>query len=141
MEPEISAFLPDTLLIGVPEIDLQHADVFARVFNLKERSIESNKFPAADAEALINALRVHFETEERLASETNFYFSAHADGHHEMLNRVVTAINNVRDGKMDAFSLIRYLDYWFERHIHQEDIALGNHLNEIPHVTISPKDV
>lgn len=141
MEPEISAFLPDTLVIGVPEIDVQHADVFARVFYLKERSIESNIFPAADAQALIDALRIHFETEERLASEANFYFSAHADGHNEMLNRVITAINCVRDGKMDAFSLIRYLDYWFERHIHQEDLALGYHLNEVLQVIISPKDV
>lgn len=140
MATETSIFLPDTLIINVPEIDEQHADLFARVFHLKERSIQSNKFPISDAEALIEALRVHFETEERLAGVANFYFSAHADGHQEMLNRVVTAINTVREGKIDAFSLIRYLDYWFERHIHQEDIVLGNFLNEMPIVIISPND-
>jgi hemerythrin len=110
-------------------------------FYLKERSIESNKFPASDAEALINALRVHFETEERLADGASFCFSDHAAGHHEMLNRVVAATNSVRDGKMNVFNLIRYLDYWFERHIYQEDIALGNRLNETPDLIIAPRDV
>jgi hypothetical protein len=32
MNLEVSAFLPNTLIINVPEIDEQHADVFARVF-------------------------------------------------------------------------------------------------------------
>ncbi len=116
-------FLPDALVLGVPEIDSEHAQIFEHLVALKAQHIETNSFPAASADQLVAALRSHFATEERLARTAGLDFAAHADKHQRMLGLVELNLGKVRDGGTDIFSLYRYLGYWFERHIEEEDKA------------------
>jgi hemerythrin len=48
-------------------------------------------------------------------------FSDHAEKHRELHSILAKAFAEVREGKQEVFSLLRYIDYWFERHISDED--------------------
>ena len=125
MNNQIAVFLPDSLVINVPEIDEQHAGLFARLSNLKALCIEANCLPSDQAEALLDALRIHCATEEALALQAGLDFAVHASKHQVMLKGIEKTLEQVRQERMDVYSLIRYIEYWFERHIREEDIDLG----------------
>ncbi|MCK6413457.1 MAG: hemerythrin family protein [Azonexus sp.] len=131
MDREIAVFLPEALVLDIDEIDEQHADLFARLAHLKEHCIEANGLPPGEGAALLEALYLHCATEERLAAESGLDFAEHIEKHRTMLSCIGHAIEQVLLGKNDAFSLIRYLEYWFERHIHDEDIILGERLHTV----------
>lgn len=118
-------FLPKELVIGVAEIDDQHEALFAQLIFLKELCLETKHLPLEQAEGLLAALREHYATEERLAAENGIDFSAHAREHELMLRAVGKTLMEVVEGRANIFSLLRYLDYWFERHIAEEDKLLG----------------
>lgn len=130
MNADHAVFLPDALVINVPEVDEQHAGLFASLARLKDRCIESNCLPAEDAAKLLEVLRVHCATEEALAREAGLEFSVHTAKHQQMLKGIAKTIEEVHEGHTDAFSLIRYLEYWFERHIREEDIGFGLRLQD-----------
>lgn len=130
MNADHAVFLPDALVINVPEVDEQHAGLFASLARLKDRCVESNCLPAEDAARLLEILRVHCATEEALAREAGLEFSMHAAKHQQMLKGIAKTLDEVREGHTDAFSLIRYLEYWFERHIREEDIGFGLRLRD-----------
>lgn len=125
MNAENAIYLPIELLIDVPEIDDQHAELFARLEQLKVHCIDMNCMPLDEADALFTALSIHCETEEHFAKKAEIDFSTHAFKHQKMLRGIYRTLQEVRDGRMDVFSLIRFIEYWFERHIIDEDKPLG----------------
>lgn len=127
MNEEASRFLPAELLIGVPQIDAQHAELFRRLVVLKENFLRDRVLLAADAESLACALREHYATEEQLAEQLGMDFSVHANDHQSMLKTVGKALNDVVEGRADMFGTLRYIEYWFERHILIDDMPLGEH--------------
>lgn len=131
----LSMFLPRELLVDVPAIDRQHDDLFTQFEALKAICLEQNILPAAEAEALLDNLEVHFATEEKFALDAGIDFGRHGEKHRKMLASVRKMLANVIVGELDAFSLIRYLDYWFERHIREEDKSLGRSLQRAAFVT------
>jgi len=130
MNADHAVFLPNALVINVPVVDEQHAGLFASLARLKDRCVESNCLPTEDAARLLEILSVHFATEEALAREAGLEFSVHAAKHQQMLKGIAKTIEEVHEGHTDAFSLIRYLEYWFERHIREEDIDFGLRLQD-----------
>lgn len=124
-----SRFLPTELLIGVPEIDAEHEALFARLASLKAFCLENKQLPMAQADGLLTAMREHYLTEERLASGKMMDFSEHARQHQVVLLAVTKTLNEVVEGRANVFSLLRYLEYWFERHIAEEDMLLGLRLH------------
>jgi len=128
MKADVAFFLPDLLIINVPEIDEQHAELFARLESLKNICVESNTLPYDQALALLDALRHHYQTEESMARQAAVDFVLHAGKHAAMLKAISKTVRDVHEGRTDAFSLIRYIEYWFERHIQEEDQSLGRHL-------------
>ena len=70
---------------------------------------------------LIEEIRAKFARDE-------FEFSKHAKAHHDNLYILSKALNEVRRGASDVYSFLRYLEYWFERHILEEDKSFGTHL-------------
>lgn len=131
MNDQSAIFLPDSLVLNVPELDDQHAELFARLSNLKSLCIEANCLPNEQAEALLESLRVHCATEEALALEASLDFAVHAGKHQAMLKGIAKTLEHVRQERMDVYSLIRYIEYWFERHIREEDMALGLELQRM----------
>ena len=122
---DTSRFLPPSLHTGIAEIDAQHAMLFRRLVWLKRQCLQNNYLPADDAEGLLAYLQEHFSTEERLASEANMDFSSHADRHRTMINDVARALHSAVAGQADIFGVLRYIEYWFERHIVHEDMRLA----------------
>lgn len=125
MGDEIPQFLPSALRIGVAEVDDQHAALFGRLVAMKERCLDKNALSLDDVNDLLEALRVHYATEEQLAHTLSIDFAEHAARHDNMLQMVSKALNEAAQGKADAFGTLRYIEYWFERHIAQEDMVLG----------------
>lgn len=113
--------LPAELVLGVPEIDQQHEALFAQLIFLKNLCLKEKHLPASEAEALLQALRDHYDTEERLAAEIGQEFSDHIRQHEVMLLAVTKTLKEVVERRANIFGLLRYLDYWFERHIADED--------------------
>lgn len=129
MNDERRHFLPMALRIGVPEIDAQHESLFRRLASLKELCLSGNSLPAAEAEGLLAELRQHFATEEEFAGTVQMDFSRHSMRHQGMLEAVSKALNDAVEGRADIFGVLRYIEYWFERHIAQDDMPLGACLN------------
>ena len=125
MADDTSAFLPEALILHVQEIDGQHEALFAQLVKIKVTCIEQNYLPDAEADELLQALQAHFATEERLALAAGYDFSEHAIKHETMLAAIHKGLAKVREGSKDIFSVLRYVEYWFERHISEEDKALG----------------
>lgn len=125
MGDETRHFLPSTLRIGIPEIDGQHDALFGRLVAMKERCLKANALAAEDVADLLEALRVHYATEEALAAQHAIDFAEHTRCHRDMLQMVGKALNEATEGKTDAFGTLRYIEYWFERHIVQDDMVLG----------------
>lgn len=130
MNADTAVFLPVALIINVPEVDEQHAGLFARLARLKHRCIETNCLPSDDAISLLESLRIHCATEERLANLASLDFTTHAKKHQLMLKGIEKTLHDVRNEKTDIFSLIKYIEYWFERHIIEEDKELGRNLQK-----------
>lgn len=120
-----SRLLPAELITGLPEIDDQHEALFGRLAFLKDLCLRTRHLPLSEAEALLQELREHYETETRLAEAAGMDFSEHARQHEVMLLAVTKTLKEVVEGRANVFWLIRYLDYWFERHIAEEDVLLG----------------
>lgn len=125
MNTGFSSHLPRTLIINVPEVDRQHDELFRELATLKSMCIEQNALPLERAEALFDSLVEHCATEERLALDAGVDFRVHREKHGRMLKGIRKMLNEVEHEKLDVFTLIRYIDYWFERHISEEDKGLG----------------
>jgi len=63
------SYLPNALVIEVPEIDHQHARLFEQLEVFKASCIEHNAFVSEEAEAIFQILVDHCATEERLAAQ------------------------------------------------------------------------
>ena len=139
MNAETAAFLPSTLIVNIQVMDDQHAALFSNLAALKMLCIERNELPVAESETLLKALRFHCATEEGLAGNAGLDFSAHGQKHKNMLAAITHAVNEVHEGRMDVFSVLRYIEYWFERHIREEDLKLGHNLQQVSSGMFDPE--
>lgn len=131
MQNSSISYLPSTLVIDIQEIDDQHAHLFEQLEVFKASCIEHNAYQSDEAEALFSTLVVHCQTEERLAGEAGLDFRRHGEKHRVMLRSIRKMLDDMENPDADVFSLIRYIDYWFERHIQEEDRNLGINLKQV----------
>jgi len=131
MQNSSISYLPSTLVVDFQEIDDQHAHLFEQLETFKASCIEHNAYQADEAEALFSALVVHCRTEERLAGEAGLDFRRHGEKHRVMLRSIRKMLDDMENPGADVFSLIRYVEYWFERHIQEEDRNLGINLKQV----------
>ena len=130
MEINLAGLLPEALLIDLPEIDIQHEEIFRRIEALKETCFGSGPVSFDEFESLLEYLKYHFSTEERVAGEAGAGFADHARVHRENLHALRKAFGEVRDGARDVHSFLRYAEYWFERHITEEDKPFADSVRE-----------
>ncbi|EXI82812.1 MAG: McHr [Candidatus Accumulibacter appositus] len=121
MEYTLSGLLPKELLIDLPEIDVQHEEIFRRIEMLKSSSFGSKPTSLGEFHSLLDYLEWHFASEERVARQLGVDFADHARIHDENLRTLRKALAAVQDGSQDVHSFLRYTEYWFERHISDED--------------------
>jgi hemerythrin-like metal-binding protein len=132
MNEDALRFLPLSLHIGIEEIDAQHAELFGHLVRLKRLCLNINRLPANEADALIARLRKHFATEAHYAAEAGIDFAAHTLRHQTMLEQVSKALKGASAANADVFGVLRYVEYWFERHIAHEDQELADALSLRP---------
>lgn len=125
MESRSFSYLPAALRVHVPVIDAQHADLFERLASLKVSCIEHNAYMQEEADALFVTLVEHCETEERLAREAGVDFRRHGEKHVVMLHGIRKRLDEMEHPEADVYGLIRFIEYWLERHIREEDKLLG----------------
>ncbi|MEF8698605.1 MAG: hemerythrin family protein [Candidatus Accumulibacter sp. UW26] len=121
MEINFTGFLPEALFFDLPEIDAQHEEIFNRIDSLKTACFESHHVPLEEFDALLQYFAFHFATEERIADEAELDFTDHARIHEDTLHLLHRALSEVRNHGRDAHSFLRYCEYWFERHISEDD--------------------
>lgn len=118
-------YLPSALRIGIAQLDAQHDALFARLVGLKGQCLRDGVLALAEAEALLAALREHYASEELVADEIGIDFAEHARDHSDMLQQVDKLLHDVVDRRASVFAALRYIEYWFERHILQDDMLLA----------------
>lgn len=123
----VPRLLPPELVTGVFELDEMHDGLFKRLVYIKTFCLEANHLPQNLADELLEALQEHYSLEERLASEMGLAFGDHAAHHALMLRAVAKTLREVVEGRANVFGLIRYLEYWFERHVADEDHVFSRH--------------
>jgi hemerythrin len=121
MDACFPGLLPEQLLVDLPEIDAQHEEIFCRIEALKTACFESSHVPFDEFEALIEYFAMHFATEERIAEEAGLDFVQHAQIHEDTLRLLGKALGEMVRRARDAHSFLRYCEYWFERHISEDD--------------------
>lgn len=121
MKVSAVGLLPEALLVDLPEIDLQHEEIFSRIETLKVACFEGGFVPADEFQALLEFFEYHFATEERIAEEAGLDFVEHAKIHRDTLRLLHKALGEVFSGTQDVHSFLRFSEYWFERHINEED--------------------
>ncbi len=117
----IPGLLPEALLVDLPEVDAQHEDIFNHIDSLKTNCFELSYVPIDEFGKLIDKFARHFATEERIADEAGLDFTDHARIHTDTLCLLHKALGEVINGGQDAHSFLRYCEYWFERHISEDD--------------------
>lgn len=130
MQSALNGLLPQALLIDLPEIDVQHEEIFRRIEALKNASFGSAPVALDEFHSLLDYLEWHFASEERLAGQMRVDFAAHARIHDANLHTLRKALAAVHDGARDVHSFLRYIEYWFERHITDEDKPFAARLRE-----------
>jgi hemerythrin len=83
-------------------------------------------------------LRKHFVTEAHYAGEAGIDFAAHTLRHQTMLEQVAKSLHEASSEDADVYGVLRYVEYWFERHIAHEDRRLADELALRVHSTDRP---
>ena len=117
----IPGMLPDGLLVDLPEVDAQHEEIFNFIDFLKTSCFEHHHMPVDEFGKLLDYFAIHFATEERIAEEAGLDFTDHAKIHTDTLRLLHKALGEVINGGQDAHSFLRFCEYWFERHIREDD--------------------
>lgn len=116
-----AGLLPEVLRVGFPEIDGQHEEIFGRLEALKAACFGNSNLPVAEFNGLLDSIARHFASEERIAEQATIEFSEHAAVHRENLQSMRDALDVVVGGVSEAYSFLRFTEFWFERHITQYD--------------------
>lgn len=121
MHSHSDSFLPEGLLVDFPLIDVQHDGIFRGLQTLKVLCVDGGNALSKEFDAVVDLFADHFATEERLAAEAGLDFCEHARIHRETLRLLRRASADAVMAATGGHALLRYCEYWFERHINQTD--------------------
>lgn len=131
MDETPHGLLPEELMIGHPDVDAQHDQIFCRIECLKEIVLADGQPHYSEFDSLLALFKTHFATEESCARTAGIDFSAHAREHLKNLRIFSKALADLHAGHLDVRTFLRYLEYWFEQHINDFDKTLGHRLDEV----------
>lgn len=133
-----SAFLSDALMVGWPEIDAQHEQIFAFLETLKSSCFGSGCLPMEGFRRLVKDFEQHFTDEERLSNACGLECPAHEIAHQDTLRAIRGSLQGVLVGAVDAYSFLRYMEFWLERHIVHFDKPLVAEMKKRGRLCASP---
>ncbi|MBN8514580.1 hemerythrin family protein [Accumulibacter sp.] len=106
MEYTLTGLLPTALLIDLPEIDVQHEEIFRRIEMLKTSSFGNGPASLDEFHSLLDYLEWHFASEERVARQLGIDFADHARVHDDNLRTLRKALAAVHDGRFARCSFL-----------------------------------
>jgi hemerythrin-like metal-binding protein len=124
------SMLPQNLRTNIHEIDYEHNELFVFLEGFKRYCFASDPLPQAKRDALLQMLASHFETEDNFAKNADIEFSHHERAHINMLDVVLKSLNQMSTKNSDLYGLIRYINYWFEKHILMFDLSLAQNITK-----------
>ncbi len=129
--PPVPVWTPDCS-VGVPELDLQHIQLFRLVAQLQER-VETGQSGRALADAftaLAHYARTHFAAEETVMREAGFPGAGEHAAEHERFGRKVGYFaRSLQLGKPGVGrEVVEYLHSWLVDHVRSRDRAYALHL-------------
>lgn len=120
--------------VNVKIIDTQHQSMVKIVNNIHSHLEKNEQYnPFGDLQTLINEIKFHFETEERLMKENNFLgFYSHKLEHDRFINQLLKNYDSLKSGnpKIVLEQLTR-IKKWFYNHLDLSDKKCGAFLNKI----------
>lgn len=124
----------DSEKVNIKIIDKQHQSMVKIVNNIhshlgKDKHYNFN----SDLQTLINEIKFHFETEEKLMKENNFSgFYSHKLEHDRFLNQINKNFTEIKKGKSEIiFNQLESIKRWFFNHLDLSDKKLGSFLISI----------
>ena len=126
----------DHFVAAHPLIDGQHRALFDGAIELLE-SIQtgmSRQRILAEADLLLDDLKLHLRSEERLMAETGYpELQTHAGRHADLLQHLLVLRAQVGEGRRRPAELYAYFcDEMLARHMLEDDAAFLSHLREHP---------
>lgn len=109
--------LPDDYFVDYCEIDKQHTEIYAQLAALSAEYLDSGELPVIGFQHLLQLIEQHFAAEEALAAQAAIPFAEHTKVHHDNLQQMRDTFDIVQNGLSDPVAFIRYVDFWFLRHI------------------------
>ena len=129
IDREKEVFIPwkNEYLVGIPIIDEQHKILIELANDLYD-SCRDGRSSAADGfrravHAVVNYVKVHFSTEEKIMERVNFPEALeHRNEHKEFVQQVLLEVKNFESGKRFAYyGFLNYLRDWTLNHIAHTD--------------------
>ena len=119
----------DRFKIGHSTVDSQHQ----RLFGLANQIVE-----ASNDEDLTHSLmllyqhtREHFAAEENLMKQTRYPdYERHVEQHNQMLDRLIEISKTVQKKQWNPTDIKIFMTNWVLVHILEDDVPLGEYLNQ-----------
>ena len=123
------ASLSAEYLVDHPMIDRQHAEIHSLLSSVTDEYLKTGKLHSQRVQRLLVLIGQHFATEEQLAKKAALPFTEHAKVHNDNLQQMRDSFDLVAEGLSDTTAFLRYVDFWFMRHILQFDKPFAADLN------------
>jgi hemerythrin len=123
------------LLTGNRQIDEQHKRIFQILENLIDAiARDTGREEVGRVLATLSIFVVaHFRMEEALMAESGFQgLPAHREAHGAVRAKVEAMVDSFHRGSLDPGDLVRFVEWWLEEHIHEEDQPLAAFLVSRP---------
>ncbi len=127
----------DKYNIGVPALDEQHQGIAGMVNNLYD-SIEQNVYDDKTVGSvlipIVECLKYHFQTEEKMMVEANYeQYHYHKSLHDHFTEEIMQSVIRIKKGeKINARDILILIRDWLLNHISDEDSKLAAVLNDTP---------
>ncbi|BDG04225.1 bacteriohemerythrin [Anaeromyxobacter oryzae] len=123
------------LSVGVPEIDVQHEELFERVDALESAILRRDRAAAVRVlRFLLEYVRLHFAAEEALMAAFAYPARAAHEAEHAGFARTIEDLARVLDAEGATAALVhrmeREVSSWLRDHVFSTDLALGWYVRE-----------
>ena len=133
---EKGIFIPwdERYSLGIPLVDDQHEkllDLANALYDACREGSTSAKDAFRDAaHDIVEYVKVHFSTEEKLMKRVNFPETAeHKEEHREFVKQFLAEVKAFEDGKpFVSHAFANFLKDWILKHVAQTDKRMGNYL-------------
>lgn len=123
----------DKYRTGIRVIDSQHAFLFALTDRLIRQVNEGQDISLGNTlDQLLDYADQHFSYEEKVLKQAHYHeLPAHHKLHVKMKDQLDSYVHDMKQGKLTAENLVKFLKNWLQVHILAEDMKYAPAVKEI----------